>query len=120
MANESPPDRPWQVGFSSAQADDQLTSKERLTFHSGAVTTSGISQRQWIINGKSYSHLLNPKTGWPVINPPQSVTVAAPTCMQAGMLSTLIMLQGEKAEDFAKEEDIQCWITPQPEPPKHS
>ena len=111
VASQCLPKRPWQVGFSSTQANDNLTSQERLTFHNGAVTTSGISQRQWIINGKSYSHLLNPKTGWPVVNPPKSVTVAAPKCMQAGMLSTLIMLQGEQAEAFAREEDIQCWIT---------
>ena len=111
VASQCLPERPWQVGFSDKVARDSLTSNERLTFQCGAVTTSGISQRQWIINGKSYSHLLNPKTGWPVINPPKSVTVAAPTCMQAGMLSTLIMLQGERAEDFAKTEGIQSWIT---------
>ncbi|HEY7771821.1 MAG TPA: hypothetical protein VIC26_01460 [Marinagarivorans sp.] len=38
------------------------------------------------------------------------MSVAAPTCMQAGMLSTLIMLQGSQAENFAQQEQIQSWI----------
>lgn len=111
VASQSLPKRPWHIGFNDTKADNNLTASERLTFQDGAVTTSGTSQRQWVIDGKSYSHLLNPKTGWPVLNPPKAVTVAAPTCMQAGMLSTLIMLQGEHAETFARNEAIKCWIT---------
>lgn len=100
-----------QTGQTQTAAHNMLAPQKSVTLHSGAITTSGINERQWIINGKSYSHLLNPKTGWPIESPPIAVTVAAPTCMQAGMLSTLIMLQGQKAEAFAQQEAIQCWIT---------
>ena len=111
VASQCLPNRPWHIGFNDTKPNNNLTANDRLTFQNGAVTTSGTSQRQWVIDGKSYSHLLNPKTGWPVLNPPKAVTVAAPTCMQAGMLSTLIMLQGEHAETFAHNEAIKCWIT---------
>jgi thiamine biosynthesis lipoprotein len=60
--------------------------------------------------GKRYSHVLNPKTGWPVNNAPRSVTVAAGTCTEAGLLATFALLQGEDAEDFLKKEDVQYWI----------
>lgn len=108
------PNQPWRIGIadSSALSSPQHLNRNAITLKNGAITTSGVNERQWIINGKSYSHLLNPKTGWPISSPPTAVTVAAPTCMQAGMLSTLIMLQGQQAEAFAKQEDIQCWITP--------
>jgi thiamine biosynthesis lipoprotein len=60
-------------------------------------------------DGVRYSHILNPRTGRPVINPPRSVTVTAPTCTEAGMVSTLAMLHGRKAEAFLKAEGVQAW-----------
>ena len=68
----------------------------------GAIATSGDAHRYLMKNGVRYSHVLNPKTGWSVPNAPHTVSVAAPTCVEAGMLSTLAMLQGEKAEEFLK------------------
>ena len=63
----------------------------------GALATSGDEHRYLEKNGKRYCHVLNPKTGWPVEDPPHTVSVAAPTCIEAGMLSTLALLQGDKA-----------------------
>jgi thiamine biosynthesis lipoprotein len=54
--------------------------------------------------------VLNPKTGWPVEDPPHTVSVAAPTCIEAGMLSTLALLQGSKAEAFLKAQEVPYWI----------
>jgi thiamine biosynthesis lipoprotein len=113
--------RPWHIGINDGTLHRPLVGHtdgvnrgqsptESLSFTSGAVTTSGTSQRAWFVAGQSYSHLLNPKTGWPVLKPPISVTVTAASCTEAGMLSTLIMLQGEQAEEFAKREHIKCWI----------
>jgi len=41
--------------------------------------------------------VLDPRTGWPVDGAPRSVTVAAPSCVEAGMLSTMALLQGPGA-----------------------
>jgi thiamine biosynthesis lipoprotein len=38
------------------------------------------------------------------------VTVAAPTCSQAGSFSTLAMLQGDGAESFLRAEGLRYWI----------
>lgn len=117
VASEQPSRTPWHIGIRSHDASQQVlphsaesNTGETLTLTHGAVTTSGTSERRWVIDGKTYSHILNPKTGWPVEDPPLAVTVAAPTCMQAGMLSTLIMLQGKKAEAFVAREQIDCWL----------
>lgn len=99
----------WQIGIGETRSASGAVT-EHISLKGGAITTSGTSQRRWVFNGKIYSHILNPKTGWPVEDPPTSVTVVAPTCMQAGMLSTLIMLQGKSAETFAQQEQIRCWI----------
>jgi thiamine biosynthesis lipoprotein len=66
----------------------------------GAIATSGDAHRYLLKDGVRYSHVLNPKTGWPVPNTPHTVSVAAPTCIEAGMMSTLAMLQGDKAAEF--------------------
>ena len=76
----------------------------------GALATSGDAHRYLEKDGKRYCHVLNPKTGWPVEDPPHTVSVAAPTCVEAGMLSTLALLQGNKAEAFLKAQDVPYWI----------
>ena len=86
------------------------STQERLTLKQGAIATSGTARQHVIIDGKQYGHILNPKTGMPVENAPLSITVAAPSCIEAGMLSTLAMLQGEGAEAFLKEQGVQHWI----------
>lgn len=76
----------------------------------GAITTSGDSRRFMVKDGVRYSHILNPKTGWPISAAPRSVTVLANTCLEAGFLSTLAMLQGAGAETFLKEQGIEHWV----------
>jgi len=38
------------------------------------------------------------------------VTVAAPTCTHAGMLTTLAMLRGAGAEQFLDSEGVRHWV----------
>ncbi len=57
-----------------------------------------------------YSHILDPTTGWPIADAPRSITVAAGTCVQAGMIATLAMLQGAGAKAFLEAQKFQFWI----------
>src|SRR5262249_14177435 len=59
--------------------------------------------------GKILGHILNPKTGRPVDDPPLSVTVAGPTCTEAGLWSTLAVLQGDRAETLLKDQGLEFW-----------
>jgi FAD:protein FMN transferase len=98
---------PWMVAI---DAVNQTSSYGSLAIEYGAITTSGDAARYLEKDGVRYSHILNPKTGWPVEHAPRSVTVAAPNCMTAGLMSTLAMLQGSNAEQFIKDEQLQAWI----------
>ncbi|PHQ60319.1 MAG: thiamine biosynthesis protein ApbE [Robiginitomaculum sp.] len=98
---------PWQITLQSV--DVQGNKEGVLALTDGALATSGDAQRFLLKDGKRYSHILDPLTGWPVENPPRSVTVSAPTCMEAGILSTLAMLQGVEAEGFLTSEKIKAW-----------
>ena len=75
----------------------------------GGVATSGDARRYLLKDGIRYSHILDPRTGWPVRGAPSSVTVIAGTCTDAGILSTLAMLHGENAESFLREQDVIFW-----------
>ncbi|MEZ4653845.1 MAG: FAD:protein FMN transferase [Candidatus Eisenbacteria bacterium] len=75
----------------------------------GGIATSGDSRRFLLRDGVRYSHILDPRTGWPVVDAPRSVTVAAATCVEAGMLATFAMLQGVNAEAFLSGEGVRSW-----------
>lgn len=92
---------PWVVGVERVH-DAQLTPV--LDVVRGAVATSGDARRFLLKDGVRYSHILDPRTGWPVRNVPRSVTVLDDTCVQAGLLATLAMLQGESAERFLEDQ----------------
>jgi thiamine biosynthesis lipoprotein len=101
------PHRPWRVAIESvaaAGAPDQL-----LALHQGALATSGDTHRYLEIDGKRYGHILDPRRAAPVDCAPRSVTVLAPTCMEAGILATLAMLQGAGAEAFLDAQQVRSW-----------
>ena len=98
----------WIVGIESAVQQDSA-SKRVLNLKIGALATSGDARRFLLRDGVRYSHILNPKTGWPVPDAPRSITVAADTCTQAGMLSTIAMLKGAHAEEFLDAQGVRYW-----------
>jgi len=98
----------WLVAIEAADGNGVTSS--RLELFTGSLTTSGDARRFLRKNGVRYSHILNPRNGWPVRHAPRSVTVAAPTCMEAGVMSTLAMLQGKRAETFLRREGVQSWV----------
>ena len=99
--------QPWHVGLESPFNNE---SQATISLKQGALATSGDSQRYLMHEGKRYSHVLNPKTGWPVVDAPRSVTLAAPTCIQAGFMASLTLLQGRKAKSFANKTGFKFWV----------
>jgi thiamine biosynthesis lipoprotein len=98
---------PWRVGIESVAA--AATAARYIELSAGALATSGDARRYLLKDGKRYSHILDPTTGWPVVGAPRSITVAAATCTDAGMLATLALLQGSGAERFLEAQGVQFW-----------
>ena len=98
--------QPWQVGIESVGGGAPAAIK----LPHGALATSGDARRYLIKNNIRYSHILNPLTGFSVMDAPRSITIAAPTCVEAGLMSTMAMLQGKEAEEFLKQQEIPHWI----------
>ncbi|MEP4548033.1 MAG: FAD:protein FMN transferase [Saccharospirillum sp.] len=102
------PEQPWRVGVESPYEDDQPPLM--LELWRGGLATSGDSRRYLLRNGKRYSHLLDPNTGWPIEQAPRSVTVAAPSCIQSGLVASLAMLQGASATEYLKNIGLPHWV----------
>jgi len=81
-----------------------------LALAAGGLATSGDARRFLLAGGVRYGHILDPRTGWPVRGAPRSVTVAAPTCSEAGVLATLAMLRGPEARAWLAAQGAPHWI----------
>jgi thiamine biosynthesis lipoprotein len=107
-ANRPPSHGPWRVGIERPDTDREATMV--LDLEHGALATSGDSRRFLLKDGIRYGHILHPGTGWPVAGSPRSVTVAASSCTEAGLLSTVALLQGAGAQAFLEEQGVRYWL----------
>ncbi|MDH5228697.1 MAG: FAD:protein FMN transferase [Gammaproteobacteria bacterium] len=99
----------WRIGVDDAKATG-LHSVGEFRISRGGLATSGDARRFLLKDGVRYSHILNPQTGWPVKNAARAVTVLADTCIEAGMLATFAMLEGELAREFLDAQEINYWL----------
>ena len=88
-----PDGTPWAIGINNPFRDDTIAAV--LYLKENAVTTSGSYEKYAEINGKRYSHIMNPKTGYPSTGL-TSVTVVGPNATMANGFSTSIMVLGRK------------------------
>jgi thiamine biosynthesis lipoprotein len=107
-ANRPPPNGPWQVGIERPDTIQDAAMILDLTH--GALATSGDSRRYLLKDGVRYGHILDPRTGWPVQNAPRSVTVAASSCTEAGLMSTIALLRGAGAREYLEAQAARHWI----------
>jgi len=96
----------WIVGIENPAA---VAQNKVFELKQGAIATSGDARRYLLKNGVRYSHILDPRSGWPVSGTPRSVTVITDTCTEAGILATLAMLHGAQAEAFLAQQGVQYW-----------
>jgi thiamine biosynthesis lipoprotein len=86
--------KPWTIGI--AHPDDARSAFSWLNISDLAVATSGNYEKYVVIDGKKYSHTINPKTGMPVTGI-KSVTIISPYAEIADAMATPVMVMGVKA-----------------------
>ncbi|MFY1045785.1 FAD:protein FMN transferase [Chryseobacterium sp. GP-SGM7] len=86
--------KPWTVGIADPDNSKQPFSYMNIT--DMAVATSGNYEKFVVINGKKYSHTINPKTGMPVSGV-KSVTVFCPNAEIADAMATPVSIMGISA-----------------------
>jgi thiamine biosynthesis lipoprotein len=92
----SPQGRPWRIGIKNPRGQGII---ETIELENAAVSTSGDYEKFFIIEGKRYPHIINPKTGTPA-QTFASVTVIADDAAYADAMSTAIAIMGPAGLDF--------------------
>jgi len=90
----------WPIGIADPHGEKSTIAQIRLT--QGALASSGDYERYLEIDGKRYSHLLNPKTGRP-ISAMRATSVIADQCIVAGSLATIAMLKAEQGQNWLEQ-----------------
>ncbi|ANE50794.1 FAD:protein FMN transferase [Flavisolibacter tropicus] len=89
-----PNGKPWTVGIADPYIRFQPFSY--LEISNKAIATSGNYEKYAIIDGKKYSHTIDPKTGYPVTGI-KSVTIICPSAELADAMATPVLVMGVKA-----------------------
>ncbi|WP_345147284.1 FAD:protein FMN transferase [Flavobacterium ginsengiterrae] len=90
---KQPNGKDWKIGITNPFHPEKLLAA--VPIKDGAVTTSGSYEKFVVFNGKRYSHIINPATGYPATGL-CSVTVFGPNAETANGLSTSMMVLGQK------------------------
>lgn len=95
---------PWVIGIKDPRRPNEILNT--LDIIDRAIVTSGDYERYFIVEGKRYSHIIDPRTGYPVQNKVMSVTILAPGCLEADALATAVFVMGEeKGAEFIDQFD---------------
>lgn len=87
-----PDGQPWWVDVEAPP--DAPHDPFRIALHDLSVATSGSYRRGFAVDGRHYSHSLDPVTGWPIVHGVQSVTVIHRSCMMADAWATALTVMG--------------------------
>lgn len=86
-----PNGKPWTIGIANPEAKQEMFSYMSIT--DMAVATSGNYEKFVMIDGKKYSHTINPRTGLPVTGI-KSVTIITTNAEIADAMATPVMIMG--------------------------
>ena len=89
-----PNGKPWTIGVANPNLKHHLVG--RFVINNGSVATSGDYEKFVIIDGKRYSHTIDPVTGMPAEGL-KSVTIIAPYAELCDALTTPVMIMGVSA-----------------------
>ncbi|WP_439118595.1 FAD:protein FMN transferase [Marivita sp.] len=91
-----PDGAPWTIAV-EAPDPERRTPYSVLALQDAAVATSG-DYRHWVeVQGRRLSHTMDPSRRAPLLSPPASMTVIAPTCAEADAWATALMVLGVDA-----------------------
>jgi thiamine biosynthesis lipoprotein len=85
----------WRVGINRPQKDAAIDEVYKaVSLADQALATSGDYRNFFEIDGVRYSHVIDPRSGYPVSNGVVSVSIIAENCTLADGLATAIMVMG--------------------------
>lgn len=87
-------DTVWRIAIEKPIEGSEQTGQTAISLKDIAIATSGSYRNYFEVDGKRYSHTIDPKTGRPITHNLISISVIAPTCMEADGLATGLDVMG--------------------------
>jgi len=88
----NPQGRKWQIGIQDPREKDKIL--DIVKVKDKAVATSGDYRRYFTLEGRRFSHIVNPRTGLTVQDVPMSVTIIGPDATTTDALATGVFVLG--------------------------
>jgi FAD:protein FMN transferase len=109
---------PWTVGIRNP-GDKEQTLKTLIFSETGCqgIATSGDYERFFVINGKKYSHVFDPRTGRPSENA-SSVTIVADNAVKADAIATAVSVlinEEQKIKKIMEKFNVKIYTSSGPE-----
>ena len=104
--------RHWKIGI-EAPTVDQRGIGQVVELRDASLATSGDYRNFFVEDGKRYSHIIDPRTGYPIDHGLVSVSVIEGKCIRADAVATALMVMGpEQGFDFASQHEIAAlfWV----------
>jgi len=102
--------KPWRVAIQKP-TDRENAVQAVVDINGHGISTSGSYRNYYELDGKRLSHVIDPHTGHPVDHNLVSVTVIAPTALEADTWDTGLMVLGpQKAREVAMREGLAIYM----------
>lgn len=102
--------QPWRVAIQKP-TDRENAVQAIVDINGHGISTSGSYRNYYELDGKRISHVIDPQTGRPIDHKLVSVTVIAPTALEADGWDTGLMVLGpEKAQDVVREQGLAVYM----------
>lgn len=92
---QGPAGGPWRIGIEAPEPGVTGQVMTRVHLNEAALATSGNYRNFFEIEGRRFSHVIDPVSGYPVAQPPVSVSVLAPSVALADAWATAFMVLDE-------------------------
>ena len=102
--------QPWRVAIQKP-TDRENAVQAIVDINGHGISTSGSYRNYYELDGKRISHVIDPQTGRPITHKLVSVTVIAPTALEADGWDTGLMVLGtEKAQQVVREQGLAVYM----------
>lgn len=94
VSGEKPEHQPWRIAVEKPVTKERAVQRI-LTIGDNAIATSGDYRNFYEVDGVRYSHLIDPRTGYPIQHNLVAVTVVHSSSMTADGLATALNVMGK-------------------------
>ena len=94
-ATAAPDGEPWPIAVQDPF--EEINDLFVISLTEGAIATSSIGKRRWERHGQAMHHLIDPRSGLPSQSDLHTVTVLAPTAVEAEVAAKVALILGQHA-----------------------